>query len=139
MILVDTNVISEVMRPSPSAAVIAWLNAQHSHDLYISSISLGEIEYGLRILPNGRKRNEPTDRFGAFIRQAFALRILSFDENAARAYGQIMSQRRSLGRPLSMADGQIAAIARTHGYAVATRNIRDFEDCGIDMVNPFAV
>ena len=137
MILTNTNVISEVMKVSPSLRVIEWLNNQDSNALYVSTITIGEIEYGLRILPDGRRRLELKERFERFISVAFAQRILSFDEPAARSYGDVMGLRRELGRPISVPDGQIAAIARSGGFSVATRNTSDFEECGVDLINPF--
>lgn len=137
MILIDTNVISEIMRPAPDGVVVDWFNNQDSGALYVSSVTIGEIEYGLRILPDGRKRDVLRDRFAGFMAQAFATRIVPYDETAARAYGDLMGARREIGRPLNAPDGQIAAIARTQGYALATRNIRDFRECGIELMNPF--
>ena len=137
MIVVDTNVISEIMKVAPAAAVVDWLNEQKASTLYVSAVTIGEIEYGLRVLPTGKRRLELKERFERFISLAFAQRVLAYDDTAARHYGEIMALRKELGRPMSVADGQIAAIARTNGCAVATRNIRDFEDCGIQLVDPF--
>ncbi|PZN86788.1 MAG: VapC toxin family PIN domain ribonuclease [Candidatus Methylumidiphilus alinenensis] len=137
MIVIDTNVISEVMKTSPSLAVLEWLNQQNSNSLFVSTITLGEIEYGLRILPTGKRRHELKERFEQFIFQAFRQRILVFDEAAARSYGEVMGHRKDLGRPMSVPDGQIAAIARSKGFAIATRNTSDFEECGFDLFNPF--
>ncbi|MDZ7839320.1 MAG: type II toxin-antitoxin system VapC family toxin [Gammaproteobacteria bacterium] len=137
MILIDTNVVSEVMKVAPADAVVGWLNDQDSSSLFISTTSIGEIEYGLRILPDGKRRTHLRERFEHFIDQAFAMRIVPFDETAAVEYGDIMGLRKELGRPLSVPDGQIAAITRSRGYALATRNIRDFEDCGLALINPF--
>ena len=137
MIVIDTNIISEVMKPSPSLAVLKWLNQQNSNSLFVSTITLGEIEYGLRILPTGKRRHELKERFEQFIFQAFRQRILVFDEAAARSYGEVMGHRKDLGRPMSVPDGQIAAIARSKGFAIATRNTSDFEECGFDLFNPF--
>lgn len=137
MILLDTNVVSEVMKVTPSSAVLEWLNAQDSESLYLSTVTIGEIEYGLRILPIGKRRLQLKERFEQFISHAFAQRVLAFDEAAARSYGDVMGIREELGRPMSVPDGQIAAIARSSGLAIATRNIRDFEDCSVDLVNPF--
>jgi len=137
VIVIDTNVISEVMKTSPSLAVLEWLNQQNSNSLFVSTITLGEIEYGLRILPTGKRRHELKERFEQFIFQAFRQRILVFDEAAARSYGEVMGHRKDLGRPMSVPDGQIAAIARSKGFAIATRNTSDFEECGFDLFNPF--
>lgn len=137
MIVIDTNVVSEAMKSSPSRSVIQWLNAQASSTLYVSTVTIGEIEYGLRVLPDGRRRLALKDRFEQFLAQAFSHRLLAYDEAAARAFGEVMGHRRELGRPTSIPDGQIAAIARVRGYAVATRNLGDFEHCGIDLIDPF--
>ena len=138
MILIDTDVISEVMKVSPRLQVLEWLNHQDSNALYISAITIGEIEYGLRILPDGRRRLELKERFERFISAAFTQRILAFDESAARTYGDVMGLRKELGRPMGVPDGQIAAIARSGGLAIATRNTSDFEECGVDLINPFS-
>lgn len=139
MILIDTNVVSEVMKATPDDAVVDWLNEQDSGNLYVASVTIGEIEYGLRILPNGRRRDQLRELFARFIAQAFAMRILPYDEIAARVYGDLMGLRKEMGRPLSVPDGQIAAIARVGGYALGTRNIKDFQDCGIELINPFKI
>ena len=138
MILLDTNVVSEVMKTRPAEAVVAWLNAQDSDKLYVSAITIGEIAYGLRILPEGKRRSGLRGRFERFVTLAFAQRVLDYDESAARIYGDLMGDRKELGLPMNVADGQIAAIARRDHLAVATRNVVDFEDCGVDVVNPFA-
>ena len=137
MILIDTNVVSEVMKARPVEPVLAWLNSQESEKLYVSAITIGEITHGLRILPDGKRRSELRERFEQFIGRGFDQRVLAYDESAARLYGELMGDRKELGRPSSVPDRQIAAIARCNGLAVATRNILDFENCGIDVVNPF--
>lgn len=137
MILVDTNVVSEIMKVAPSANVLNWLNSQNSSDLFCSAVTIGEIEYGLRILPDGKRRLQLKERFERFVALAFAQRVLTFDEPAARIYGEVMGHRKELGRPMSVPDGQIAAIARSKGFTVATRNTSDFEDCGVELANPF--
>lgn len=137
MILLDTNVVSEVMKTQPLEAVVAWLNAQDSERLYVSAVTIGEITYGLRILPDGKRRSGLHERFERFVVLAFDQRVLAYDESAARVYGELMGDRKQLGLPMSVPDGQIAAIARLNHMAVATRNVRDFEHCGIDVLNPF--
>lgn len=138
MILLDTNIVSAVMAPSPPPEVLNWLGAQQTSDLYLATISIAEIGYGLALLPEGRRRRSLHERFEIFVAQAFEQRILAFDEEAAQLYGEVMGHRKHLGRPLSSLDGQIASIARAHHQMIATRNVRDFEECGIDLVNPFA-
>lgn len=137
MTLLDTNVVSEVMRAAPSPAVLAWLNEQDAATLFVSTVTIAEIEYGLRVLPDGKRRSGLRDRFEQFLAQAFEGRIRDFDQPAARSYGEVMGGRREIGRPMSVPDGQIAAIARSRGLAVGTRNVADFENCGLTLVNPF--
>lgn len=137
MILLDTNIISEMMKKAPDAQVVAWLDAQAAADLYISSVSIAEIIYGLKALPAGNRRQLLENAFNKVLEQAFEHRILSFDEVAASYYGKIMSHRKALGRPMSILDGQIASIALAQGAILATHNIRDFKDCKLELVNPF--
>ncbi len=139
MILLDTNVISTIMAPSPTSQVTEWLNRQESSLLYLSTITLAEIGYGLWVLPDGKKRRDLENRFDAYLEVAFESRILDFDRKAAKEYAEVMEHRRKIGKPLGVADGQIASIARAHRFAVATRNVRDFEDCGLELLNPFEV
>jgi len=138
MILLDTNVVSAVMAPSPPSAVLDWLNQRETSHLYLPAITIAEISYGLAVLPDGKRRRDLQDRFERFVAQGFEQRVLAFDEPAARHYGELMGYRRDLGRPMSALDGQIAAIAQTHHLALATRNVRDFEDCRLEVINPFA-
>ena len=135
--LLDTNIVSEVMRSAPSPTVLAWLNDQDASALFVSTVTIAEIEYGLRMLPDGRRRRGLRNRFEQFLVRAFAGRIRDFDQPAARSYGDIMGNRKEIGRPMSVPDGQIAAIACSRGLTVATRNVADFEDCGLTLVNPF--
>jgi predicted nucleic acid-binding protein len=137
MVIVDTNVVAELMRPSPAQEVIRWMNDQDASALFLTTISIGEIGYGLEILPQGRRRLQLEQGFERVIVEAFTGRILGFDEEAARYYGVVMGRRKEIGRPLSALDGQIASIARAKGFAVATRNVRDFVECGVEIINPF--
>jgi len=135
--VLDTNIVSEFMTSPPAEPVTAWLNAQDVDHLYFTTISIAEIGFGLRVMPDGRRRRLLTDRFERFLAAAFESRILSFDEDAARVYGEIRGHRKEQGRPMSNFDGQIAAIAKAQGFTVATRNTKDFEDCGLDLIDPF--
>ncbi len=139
MILLDTNVVSEVMRKKPSDNVLNWLNEDNNKNLLVSSITIAEICYGLRILPVGQRRQLLQARFEQFISEGFVGNIIDFNEAAARVYAEIMGVRKEKGRPMSLPDGQIAAIARANHLILATRNITDFEDCGVRLVNPFKV
>ena len=137
MIILDTNVVSEFMTSPPDAAVLNWLNAQETTSLYLSTITIAEIGFGLNVMPPGKRRRLLRERFEQFIATAFDQRILSFDQDAARIYGEILGHRREIGRPMSNFDGQIAAIARSRDFGLATRNVKDFEECQILLVNPF--
>jgi predicted nucleic acid-binding protein len=137
MIIVDTNVVAELMKASPAQRVVSWMNDQEAPTLFLTTITLGEIGYGLEILPQGRRRLHLEEGFVRVVAEAFTGRILPFDEEAARHYGALMGRRKEMGRPLSVLDGQIAAITRARGGAVATRNVRDFVECGVEVINPF--
>lgn len=126
MILVDTNIISEMMKSAPAAKVINWIDQQEVIHLYISTVTIAEISYGINALPEGNRRILLDDSFNKVLRDAFEYRILSFDEIAAHFYGKIMSRRKEIGKPLGILVGQIAAIARANNLTVATRNIKDF-------------
>jgi hypothetical protein len=137
VILLDTNVVSAVMAPAPPGTVLRWLDHQPTETLYLSAVTIAEIGYGLEVLPDGKRRRDLEERFDRFVARGFAYRILPFDEKAAHLYRELMARRRGAGRPMSVLDGQIAAIARAHRFAVATRNVSDFEECGIEILNPF--
>lgn len=137
MILLDTNVISEVMRPSPNQLVLDWLNDTDSSVVFISSISIAEIEFGLWSLPEGNRRNLLRGKFEQFVQRGFEHRVLDFDAGAARAYGEIMSKARHSGTPMSLPDGQIAAIATVQQAQLSTRNTADFEILGLELINPW--
>lgn len=138
MILLDTNVLSEFMRPQPSAAVVAWLDAQSADSVWISAISRAEIELGLALMPAGQRQTALTQAAQAMFDQDFAGRCLPFDERAALHYGALVAQRTRMGRPISTEDTQIAAIALAHHLTLATRNEPDFEGIdGLAVVNPW--
>jgi predicted nucleic acid-binding protein len=137
VIILDTNIISAVMTAPPEPSIVLWLNTQSAADLYLTTITLAEIHFGLHAMPDGRRRRALTDRFEQFVATGFAERILTFDEPAALAYAALRAERRAIGRPMSSLDAQIAAIARTRDAAVATRNTRDFDDCGLRLINPY--
>ena len=139
MIVLDTNVISDLMRPTPEPAVLVWFSGQISAELYLTAVSEAELRAGAAILPPGRRRDRIAAEIDAMVRQDFAGRVLPFDSAAARAYADIAAVRRSAGRPIMEADCQIAAIVRATDAAVATRNIGDFADCGIAVIDPWAM
>ena len=138
MILLDTNVVSELMRKSPDPVVEAWTAGQFAEELFFSAIGEAELRYGAAILPPGRRRDTLFADIEAMLREAFGDRVLAFDSDAARHYGDIAAMRRSAGRRVAPADCQIAAIARSRGLAVATRNTRDFVGMELDLVDPWA-
>jgi predicted nucleic acid-binding protein len=138
MIVLDTNVLSELLRPAPEARVLAWLEDQPPASLFTSAVTQGEILYGIRLLPDGQRRRKLWDAAVAIFNEDFAGRVLSFDGDAAGAYAEIGASRRAAGRPISQFDATIAAITRSRGASLATRNAKDFEGCGIDVVNPWA-
>ncbi len=136
MIILDTNVISELMRPVPDASVLHWLSAQPAGVIHVTTISYAEILFGLHVMPDGRRRQLLTDQANSMFLEDFAGRILHFDMAAAPAYATIVGTRRLAGQPLHPIDGMIAAIAHAHGAAVATRD-SDLSDCGVPVVNPW--
>ncbi|MCY3611121.1 MAG: type II toxin-antitoxin system VapC family toxin [Gemmatimonadetes bacterium] len=136
--LLDTNVVSELVRKSPNPAVVSWVSVHPLEDLFLSAVGEAELRYGAAILPAGRRRDRLLLQIEGMLREAFADRVLPFDSDAARAYANIAARRRAAGRHVAVADCQIAAIAASRGMAVATRNVRDFEDMGIEIVDPWA-
>jgi predicted nucleic acid-binding protein len=137
MILVDTNVISEAMRIVPDSGVVRWLDQQPPEQLYTTAISRAEIYYGIEIKSEGKKRTTLARAAEAIFGDTFADRILPFDDDAARIFAKIAAWRRRSGKAISEFDAQIAAIARSHNAAIATRNTYHFEDCGVSVINPW--
>jgi predicted nucleic acid-binding protein len=137
MLIIDTNVISEMMKSSPSPQVVSWFSSQKTEDLFITTITIAEISYGIQSLPNGHKRDVLHETFKNVIEETFKYRILSFDTVAAHAYRKIAANRKKIGKPLSVLDGQIAAIARAFKASIVSRNVRDFVECGLTLINPF--
>lgn len=137
MILLDTNVISELMRADPAPGVLDWFGRQDAAGLFISAVTEAELRTGVAILPEGQRRDRLQAAIDGMIAEDFLGRVLPFDSDAARAYADIAARRRAAGRPIAEADCQIAAIARTTGALVATRNVKDFDSCGVDVVNPW--
>ena len=137
MIIVDTNVISELFRTAPAKQVETWLADQDGANLYFTTIGEAELRHGVAILPSGKRRTALTRAIEGILEEDFRDRILPFDRPAASAYAAIAAERRALGRPISQFDCQIAAIALAHGASVATRNTSDYESCGVDLLNPW--
>ena len=137
MIILDTNVLSELMRPKPSSRVAAWVAKQPATELFTTSITEAEIFYGIELLTKGKRREELLAAAEAMFAEDLAGHILGFEGDAARVFSKIAARRRALGRPISHADAQIAAIAQVRRAKLATRNVADFEDCGLDVVDPW--
>ena len=137
MIIVDTNIISEVMKPVPTPRVIKWLNAQNSELLYVTTISIAEIRFGLHVLPSGKRRTKLTNLFEEYVNEVFGPRILAFTKTDTVSFAKVMGKSRKVGHGMSFADGLIAAIAKSNKAGVATRNAKDFMHCGIEIINPF--
>lgn len=138
MIVLDTNVVSEMMRAVPDAKVMQWMNAQAADELWLNSIVVSELLFGVARLPAGARRQQLTRAVQATIDQDFADRIAPFGLEAAVAYAQIASSCEAKGRPIDMADAQIAAICVVHDAALATRNTKHFEGLGLKLINPWA-
>jgi predicted nucleic acid-binding protein len=135
VILVDTNVVSELTRPTPKTRVVTWLE-DNEPALAIPTVALAELRYGIARLPAGRRRSSLL-RFWETTCDQFRGRICSFDQRAAKMYGDVAAAAERAGRRLNVQDGQIAAIALVHRMRVATRNVRDFEAAGVGIVNPW--
>lgn len=137
MIIVDTNVISELMRPLPEKRIIDWMDSQQSSQLAITSITKAEILYGIGILPEGKRKKQLATAAAGMFKSDFKGRIFPFDTQSAEHFAEIVMNREKLGRQISLADGQIAAICSAGKHTLATRNIKDFEDTGIALINPW--
>jgi len=137
MILLDTNVVSELMKAAPAENVVGWVAAQPASSLYTTSTTQAEILHGIMLLPSGKRRRGIEAAAQAMFAEEFEGRILGFGSDAALPYSHIAADRRRAGRPISSFDAQIAAIARTVGAVIATRNVADFTDCGVKVVNPW--
>ena len=138
MVILDTNVLSEVLKASPDERVVAWLKDQPRPSLFTTTVTRGEILYGIRLLPEGKRRRALWDAALAIFNEDFAERVLSFDNDAADAYAEVGASRRAAGRPISQFDAMIAGMARSRGASVATRKAKDFEGCCIDVVDPWS-
>lgn len=137
MIILDTNVVSELMRPTPEQRVLHWFSGQSSEDLHVTAVTMAEILYGIELISTSRRRDVLRAGAEKVFGDVFADRILTFEDRAARAFSQIASSRRRQGKPITEFDAQIAAITRVHGATLATRNPYVFEGCGVRLVNPW--
>ena len=137
MIILDTNVVSELLRPVPEPKVKDWFEGQDRKSTYLTVLSEVELRLGVEIMPAGKRRDAMESTMEAMVILYFQNRILSFDRDAAWKYVQIAARLRKIGRPTDRFDCQIAAIASAHGAKVATRNVRHFEGCGLSLINPW--
>jgi hypothetical protein len=137
MIILDTNVLSELMKLEPNEQVLSWLRPKPRSTVFITTITQAEVYFGIGLLPVGKRRQQLETTIEQTFEIDFQGRILPFDSRAARCYGQIASNRRQRGQPISTADAQIAAIASVHHGVLATRNTSDFLECGLQLLNPW--
>ncbi|NDP39740.1 MAG: type II toxin-antitoxin system VapC family toxin [Rhodoferax sp.] len=139
MIILDTNVVSEPLKREPNATVLDWLNAQEPQTLYLTTVNLAELLAGVEVLPAGRRRDALRQALTAQLEPLFEGRILPFDNKAAEAFARVNASVVVSGNTISFADCAIAAIARAHGYSVATRNVRDFKGTGVETFDPWGL
>lgn len=137
MIVLDTNVLSELMRRRAAARVVGWVDEQDAAGLAITAVTVAELLYGVARLVDGARKTELATAVDALVREDFAGRVLPFDAAAAAHYAELVAERERQGRPVSTSDGQIAAICRCHGATLATRNVRDFDATGIGILDPW--
>ena len=137
MIVLDTNVVSELMRSSPDSRVLHWFSSQSADDLHITAITMSEILYGIELISTARRRETVRAAAEKMFEIVFSDRILPFEDRAARAFSQIASSRRRQVKPMNDFDAQIAAITRVHAATLATKNPYVFEGCGVRLVNPW--
>ena len=137
MIVLDTSVLSEALRPVPESSVLDWLANQPRASLFTTTVTRGEILYGIRLLSDGKRRRGLWDAAKKIFDEDFADQVLSFDSEAAEMYAEIAASRRTAGKPISQFDAMIVAMAGSRGASLATRNVKDFENCGVDVINPW--
>lgn len=137
MIVLDTNVISELMRSETNATVLGWVDAQVQDELFVTAVTVGEILYGIARLPDGKRKSDLRAAAEETLDVDFTDRILGFDRLAAEHYGHVVSLRERSGRPISMADALIASICLSYSASLATRSIADFEGVGLELINPW--
>jgi len=137
MYILDTNIISELVRPQPNPGVVDWINARATTSLYTTSITKAELYFGIGIMSEGKRKQGLQQAIDTMLRTGLQYRVLGFSETSAIHFAEIAAQRTLFGRPISTADAQIAAICREHRFTLVTRNTPDFMDCGIELLNPF--
>lgn len=137
MIILDTNVVSEPLKPEPDPAVLDWLDGQEPQTLYLTTINVAELLAGIETMPAGRRRTQLSHALASRIMPLFEGRVLVFDRQATEVLARINASAQAAGNPISFADCAIAAIAAAHGFMVATRNVRDFKGTGVEILNPW--
>ena len=137
MIVLDTNVVSEPLKPAPNPAVLDWLNAQEPQTLFLTAVNLAELLAGVEALPAGRRRDALAQALSTQVFALFGGRILPFDAKAAQAFATTNSSAQAQGNTIGFADCAIAAITRANGFALATRNLRDFKGAGVSLIDPW--
>ena len=137
MIVLDTNVISELTRPQPSKDVLAWADSVHGPNVATTAITAAELLYGIARLPDGKKKDQLREAIKQLLDVDFAGRVHPFDRDAASCYAIIVAAREAAGRPITPADAQVAGICRSHDAVLATRNLRDFHGTGVRLINPW--
>lgn len=135
--MLDTNVLSELIRPQPEPKVVAWLRSQARSLLFTTAISRGEMLLGVLMLPDGQRKRRLLREVQAIFATDMARRVLSYDSDAADSHAEFVIMRRAQGRPVDTSDAMIAGITRSVGAKLATRNVRDFEGCGVSLINPW--
>ena len=138
MILLDTNVVSEMMRRDPDNVVVSWLDRQPPESVWTTAVTVFEVRLGLEVLEPGRRRHALEETFERALREDFDGRVLPFDDAAADAAGRLAAERRRAGRSIEIRDAQIAGIAAARKATIATRNLRHFENTGVALVNPWS-
>ena len=138
MIVLDTNVLSEALRPAPDSRVLRWLARQSRASLFTTTVTQAEILYGIRLLSDGKRRQGLWHAAQKIFGEDFEGQMLNFDCDAAEAFAEIAASRRTAGKPINQFDAMIAGMSRSRGASLATRNVEDFADCGIDVVNPWS-
>ena len=136
MIILDTNLVCEPLKPKPDEAVLAWLDRQAPETLYLTTITLAELQSGVEILPTGKRRTALQEATTELVAQ-FEDRVLPFDQDSAIAFGRVFADTKAAGNPIHFGDCAIAAIAVKRGFVLATRNLRDYKGAGIELINPW--
>ncbi|MDX3894153.1 type II toxin-antitoxin system VapC family toxin [Pusillimonas sp.] len=137
MIVIDTNVISELWKVEPNPNVLAWIDAQAIETLYLSAITVAELRFGLAAMPEGKRRTIYQERMEKEVLPLFAGRVLAFDLDTSKTYADLMARARAEGKAIGKADGYIAATAAAHSLIVATRDTSSFEAGGLEVINPW--